>query len=99
MNDAELLKRKKLEEQFNEQVKLQQQATQIDALAKQYMTKEALLRYSNLKLAHPEKAFQVAFAILQAVDSGLNEKIDDNALKNILIQFQEDKKETKIKWQ
>ena len=98
MNDLELLKQRKLEEQFNEQVKMQQEMTKIEESAKQLLTKDALSRYSNLKLAHPEKALQVAFAISQACKSGLNQKIDDASLKEILMQMQENKKETKIKW-
>ena len=98
MNHAELIK-KEFEEKNNEQIKLQEQISQIESMAKQYFTKDALSRYSNLKLAHPEKAIQVAMAIVQASKSGFNERIDDNSLKDILIQFQESKRETKIKWQ
>ena len=82
-----------------ENSELAQQIKQIEDLAKKYLTKEALLRFGNLKLAHQEKAIQAALAITQMVQSGFNEKVDDAMLKEILEQLQQEKKETTIKWQ
>ncbi|MBU1245377.1 MAG: DNA-binding protein [Nanoarchaeota archaeon] len=82
---------------MEEQLKLQQQIKQLDESVKQYLTKEAITRYGNLKSAHPELAIQVAAIILQAINSGqIKEKITDDQLKNILKQFQQPKKEFKI---
>ncbi|MBU3941035.1 MAG: DNA-binding protein [Nanoarchaeota archaeon] len=82
---------------MEEQLKLQQQIKQLDESVKQYLTKEAITRYGNLKSAHPELAIQVAAIILQAIHSGqIKEKITDDQLKNILKQFQQPKKEFKI---
>jgi len=82
---------------LEEQQKLQQQIKQIDESVKQFLTKEAITRYGNLKSAHPELAIQVAAIILQAINSGqIKEKVTGDQLKNILKQFQKPKKEFKL---
>ncbi len=81
----------------DENLKLQMK--QIEESAKKYLTREALLRFGTLRIAHPEKAMQVAFAISQMAQSGLNRKVDDAMLKEILMHLQAERKETKIKWQ
>lgn len=75
---------------------LQQKIAQIDNLAKQVMTKEALTRYGNLKIAHPEKAINVAMFIAENA-SKLQDKIDDATLKQILMNFEPKKSEFKIR--
>jgi len=85
------------QKKIEEQLKLQQQISQIDELVKQYLTKEAINRYGNLKAAHPELAIQVAALIVQAVSSGqVKEKINDQQFKNILKELQPKKKEFKF---
>lgn len=84
--------------QYQEEIKLKKEIEKIETLAKQYMTREALSRFGNIKIAHPEKALQVAIAIVNAAKSGLKERIDDSMLKEILMQLSEEKRETKIKW-
>jgi len=103
------IKRKRLEElqnkilqeqnqQFQEELKLQQQIEFLENMARQYLTKEAIQRYGNLKLAHPEKAIQVISLIVQASQSGqLREKIDDIKFKELLKQLDAPKKEFKVK--
>jgi len=78
----------------NEQ--LQQKIAQIDDLAKQFMTKEALIRYGNLKTVHPEKAINVAMFIAENA-SKIQEKINDDKLREILISFEPKKTEFKIR--
>jgi len=93
------LKRKKLEElqaQNNEQEELQNQITHIESLAKQHLTKEALTRLGNLKIAHPEKAVQISSLITQlATANQIKEKINDSQLKYLLNSLQE-KRDIKI---
>ena len=74
-------------------IKLRKQIEQIEALAKRKLTKEALARYNNLKMAHPEKAVQAAVFIVQASQ----QSIDDGQLKKLLILMEKEKKQTKIK--
>lgn len=97
----EELQNKMLEEQseaIKEQIQLKQQINQLESIGKQYLTKEAISRYGNLRLAHPEKAIQVMILIAQAVQAGqLREKIDDKQFKEFLRQLDGPRKEFKIK--
>ena len=62
------------------------------------MSKEAISRYGNLKVAHPEIAFRAIAIVAQAVISGqITEKLSDEEFKNILIGIQGGKKEFKFK--
>ena len=108
MNDLEEIKKKKMEELQNllaeqqgedlqEQLKLQQQIEMLEQMAKQYLTKEAISRYGNLKSAHPELAIQVIALIAQAVQTGqIKERISDDKFKQLLMQIQKPKKKFKI---
>ena len=92
MNDL-----KKIQHDIKKQIKLQQQITALENMAKQYMTNEAISRYGNLKSAHPELAIQVIAIIAQEIEMGqIKEKIDDEQFKDLLIRIQKPKKEFKI---
>ncbi len=100
MNPDEIRKKKleALQQQFAEQQQVQQQVAQIEETAKQYMTKDALERFGNVKQAHPDKALQIAIAIVQGVQSGqVTQKIDDVMLKEMLKQLQPEKRTTQIR--
>lgn len=85
-------------EQLNEQIKLAQQIRLLENIAKQKMTKEAIARYGNLKLAHPEVAIKAITVIAQAVQLGqIKDIIDDEKFKELLEQIQQDKKRFRIK--
>lgn len=92
--------KKILEEQNKElqaQIQLQQQIELLESIAKQYLSREAISRYGNLKSAHPEKAIQVIALIAQAVQAGqIKEKISDEQFKEFLMQLEKPKKEFKI---
>ena len=99
------IKRKKLEElmqnqrsqQSDEQSQIQQQIEQMEAVVRQFFTKEALARYGNLKAAHQEKAMQLLVILFQAIQKGqVQGKIEDSLLKKILEQLAPKKKEFKI---
>lgn len=84
--------------QLNEQLKLAQQIQLLENIAKQKMTKEAIARYGNLKIAYPEIAIKVITIIAQAIQLGqIKETIDDAQFKELLKQIQEDKKHFRIK--
>lgn len=87
-----------LQQQLQEQAQLQQQVEQLESAVKQYFTKEALSRYGNLKTAHPEKAVQLLVILGQAIQQGqLQQKIDDQQLKELLKRLEPEKKDFKIK--
>ena len=107
MDELEEIKKRKLMElqqgeplqkQAEEQQQIQAQLEQLETLVKQFLTKEALQRYGNLKAAHQEKAIQLLVILGQAIQQGqIKEKITDEKLKEILKQLQPEKKEFKIK--
>lgn len=70
-------------EDFNEE-QLQQQINKLELALKQIMTRDAIQRYGNLKLAFPERALQALLVISQLVNSGKITQVDDSALKNVL---------------
>jgi len=105
MDELEEIKKKRLMElqeqqgeQLQEQQQLQAQIEQLEAMVKQFLSKEALQRYGNLKAAHADKAVQLLAVLGQAIQqSQIKEKISDEKLKSILKQLQPEKKEFKIK--
>lgn len=85
------------EDNIQEQ-QIQQQLQQVESIAKQYLTNEALQRYNNLKLAHQEKAIHAATIITQAVSvDQLTRKISDKEFKEVLIALDKGKRDFKIK--
>lgn len=88
-----------LQNQAQEQIQLQQQIHQLEAVVKQFLTKEALQRYGNLKTAHPEKSIQLLVVLSQLIQQQkIKGKIEDNLLKSILQQiFPQKKKKFTIK--
>lgn len=105
MTTLEDIKRNKMEQllarqkqQMEEHAQLQQQVEQLESVVKQFLSKEALERYGNLKTAHPEKAIQLAVILAQAVQSGqIKSQIDDEALKSLLKRLTPQKKEFNIR--
>ena len=86
-----------MNQEMQEQLKLQQQLAQLESSAKQYMTKEAIQRYGNLKVAHPQKALEVIMLLAQLIQNGqLKDKVDDYALKEFLLKTQQQKREFKL---
>ena len=86
------------QQQAQEQQQIQTQIEQLEVMIKQFLSKEALQRYGNLKAAHQEKAVQLLVVLGQAIQQGqIKEKITDEQLKNILKKLQPEKKDFKIK--
>jgi len=102
MDELEELKRKKLEQlqsqhsQVEEQVQLQQQIEQLEAVVKRLFTKDALQRFGNVKAAHPEKAVQVLVVLGQLMQQNKIAEINDEQLKEILQQITPQKRDFKI---
>ena len=72
----------KLQQQSQEQAQIQQQIEQMEEVVRQFLTKDALMRYGNLKAAHQEKALQMLVILFQAIQKGqVKGKIDDSTLK------------------
>lgn len=102
-DELEELKRKRLEqlkeqqqEQIQEEAQLEQQIQQLEAIVKQYLTKEALERYGNIKTAQPDKAVQVLAILGQLIQTGRVQKVDDHLFKEILLKITPKKREFKI---
>ncbi len=87
-----------LQQQVEEEQQLQARIEELEDLVKQFLTKEALQRYGNLKAAHQDKAIQLLVILGQAIQQGqIKEKITDEKLKGILKRLQPEKKQFKIK--
>lgn len=88
----------KLQYQAQEQAQLQQQIDAIESIVKQFLTKEALTRYGNLKIGHRDKALKLLVVLYQAIQKGqIQGMIDDLTLKKILGQLTPKQREIKIK--
>ena len=107
MENLEEIKQRKAEElqkqfqQANEEKEaeaqqINQQIMQIEAVVKSKMSKEAIQRYGNLKMAHPNKAVQALLAMSQLLRIGEISQFDDNTFKELLLHLQDKKKEIKI---
>ncbi len=78
---------------MNEQ---QQQIAQLEAAVKPLFTKEALARYNNIRLAYQEQAVRVLLIIAQLAQKQQITTVTDEQLKQLLMQLQPQKRETKI---
>ena len=79
--------------QMEQQVELQKQA-----LLKKILTPEARQRLTNLRMVRPEFTSQLELQLIQLAQQGkLPIPISDEQLKQILVQLQAQKRETKIR--
>jgi len=77
---------------------LQQQVEEIEQFAKQFMSAEAIARYSNLKAVHTEKALQSIMVVAELAREGkLTAKITDGQYKQLLVQMSPEKKEFRMR--
>jgi len=105
MDELEEIKKRRLMElqeqqqgALQENQHLQSQLEQLETFVKQFLSKEALQRYGNIKAANKDKAVQLLVILGQAIEQGqIKEKLSDKALKDLLKQLQPEKKEFKIK--
>ncbi len=81
-----------------EKQRLQQEIEMLEQTVKSRMTKEALQRYSNIRIAHPELALNLLLVLARAIQANQIGVIDDSQLKEILKQMQSvEKKDFNIK--
>lgn len=104
MSELEEIRKKRLQElqeqQFEAQQRQQEIGQQLLALEnyiKPKLTKKALVRFGNIKTAHPQIAVQLMIIISELIKNNKVEMLDDEMLKKILMQIQSAKKEIKIK--
>jgi len=104
-DELEEIRRKKLlalqqklaEEQRQAQME-QQLELQKQALLRKILTPEARQRLANLKMVRPEFTDQLELQIIQLAQQGkLPIPLTDEQLKQILVQLQAQKRETKIR--
>jgi len=103
-DELEELRRRKLlalqqraEEQRQAQME-QQLELQKQALLRKILTPEARQRLTNLKMVKPEFTAQIELQLIQLAQQGkLQIPVTDQQLKQILIQLQAQKRETKIR--
>ena len=56
---------------------------------KNYLSKEALSRFGNLKTAHPEIAMKAVMILAKAIELGqLKRELGDDEFKSLLIEMQ-----------
>ncbi|MCF7861217.1 hypothetical protein K9M79_03140 [Candidatus Woesearchaeota archaeon] len=108
MDNLEQIKAKKLqemlkkrEEQVNqkkaEEEDTEKQIKAIEAQVKPHMTKEAIFRYHNLKIMHPENATYALMVMHRFIEEKKIDSIDEGALKELLGRIASKKREIKIK--
>jgi programmed cell death protein 5 len=91
------LKQRMTDEQRQAQEEQQLEA-QKQALLRQILTPEARQRLANLKMVKPEFTEQLELQLIQLAQTGkLPIPISDAQLKQILVQLQSRKRETKIR--
>jgi DNA-binding TFAR19-related protein (PDSD5 family) len=78
-------------EDIQEELEIAKNLKTLEDLAKTKMSGDAISRYGNLKIAHPEMAIKAISLIAQAVQSGQVDTITDIQFKELLRQLQEKK--------
>ncbi|MBI5390164.1 hypothetical protein HZB02_01635 [Candidatus Woesearchaeota archaeon] len=79
-----------------DQEDLIQQVAYLENIVRPRLTKEALQRYGNIKVANPEMAVQLLLVVHQFISKGEVETVNDTQLKEILLTMQPKRKEMKI---
>lgn len=81
-----------------EQLRMQQQMDALEVNAKQFLSKDAVLRFGNIKAVNPELALKIAALIVQLVQAGqLDGQINDEKFKELLRHLQGAKREFNFK--
>lgn len=75
-----------------------EQVLVLEQIAKKAMTKEAISRYGNLKMAHTELAIKSIAIIAQAIQTNqIKEKVTDEQYKELLKEINTGKKQFTFK--
>lgn len=92
-SESDVASESEVKEQYMKQIEAMQQ---IEVILRQVLEPEAKERLSNIKVVNQEMYYKVAQFILQLYQSGrIAGRIDDDALKQLLIRLQS-KKEISI---
>lgn len=106
MEDPELeqLRQKRMQElqhqsqqEQQSQIQLAEQLEQLEGIVKQRMTRDALLRYGNIRAAHPEKALQILAVMGEVMQSGRVQEITDEMVKQVLQKLLPQKKDFNLR--
>lgn len=104
MDELEQLRQKRLQElqgqgniqdQQDQESQLTQQVAALEQIVKKKLDKYALERYSNIKLADPQKAVQLLLVLAQVIQSTNVAEITDEQFKDFLMRIPQ-KREMKI---
>ena len=91
------LQQEEAQKSLRQQLQLKEQLEQLEAVAKRFMTAEAISRYGNLKAVHTEKAVQSIVAIAEMVHQGkIQQAITDAQYKDLLLRLTPEKREFTI---
>ncbi len=72
---------------------LTKQILMLEKIAKQVMTKQAIQRYGNLKMAHQNIAVKAITVVAQAAQLGqIKEPLTDDEFKRLLLEIQKGKR-------
>ena len=82
---------------YRKQLEAQQRIQVLENLVRTKLTKKALERYGNLKVAYPEKATQLLLVLAQAVQTQQINVINDEQLKELLKKMSPKKRKFTIK--
>ena len=100
MNELDEIRKRKIQEiqqQQEEEIQLQAQIQQMELIVKQFLDKDALERFGNIKAAYPEKATQLTVLLSQLIQSGqIQNPLNDSQFKAMLERLNPDKREIKI---
>ena len=100
MEEMDSLRAAKLAElqksQQTEQQEFAEKFAQLESLVKPHMSAEALSRYGNLRVAHPQLCIQAMVYLAKMIQSGKMSQVDDRTFKLTLMRLQEGKKDYKI---
>jgi DNA-binding TFAR19-related protein (PDSD5 family) len=102
-SELDELRKKRLEElqrayeqQGREQAEIQQQVGQVEAFVKAHLSREALERYGNLKIAYPDRAMQLLAVLAESIQAYNIKEINDAQLRELLQKMTPEKRDFKI---
>lgn len=85
-----------MSEELKQQQELQNRIAEMDSAVKSLMTKEAVQRYTNIKIAFPEKAVNLLILLSQRVRKGKTDEITDEEVKDYLKMMENTKRDFRI---
>ena len=83
--------------ELNEEIELQKRVLALEEKVRPFLSKDAIARYGNIRVSHPDIAIQLLVILSRAIDAGkLRGEITGEQLKALLQQIIPQKKEFKI---